>query len=77
VLSQVVVLEAGADAALAVSVLAGDFVSAEADLPPESLDLESLDFESPDFDSLDFDSPAEELLEELSDESLPELLFDA
>jgi hypothetical protein len=61
------VLEAGAVAALAVSVFAGDFVSAGADLLPESLD----------FESLDFDSPAEELFEELSDESLEELLFDA
>jgi hypothetical protein len=66
------VVEAGVVAALAVSVFAGDFVSAEADLPPESLDLES-----PVFESLDFDSLAEELFEELSDESLEELLFDA
>jgi hypothetical protein len=53
--------------ALAVSVFVAGFVSARADLLPESLD----------FESLDFDSPAEELFEELSDESLEELLFDA
>jgi hypothetical protein len=50
--------------ALAVSVFAGDFVSAGADLPPESLG-----FESPDFESLVDDSPV--------DGSLDELLFDA
>jgi hypothetical protein len=59
--------------ALAVSVFVAGFVSAGADLLPESLDLESPLLESPDFVSLAFDS----LLEELSDESLPELPFDA
>lgn len=60
-------LEAGVAAALVVSVFAGDLVSAGADLLPETLDLESLDF----------DSLLEESFEELSDELLPELLFDA
>jgi hypothetical protein len=48
---------------LAASVFAGDFVSAGAGLLPESAV-----FESPGFDSL---------VEELSDESLDELPFDA
>ena len=59
--------------ALAVSVFAGDFVSAGAGLLPESPVFESPDFESPAFDSL----AEESLLDELSDESLDELLFDA
>jgi hypothetical protein len=60
--TQELVLEEGAVLALAVSVFAGDFVSAGADLPSESVDLDSL---------------LKELPEELSDELLPELLFDA
>jgi hypothetical protein len=58
--------------ALAVSVFEGDLVSAGAGLLPESPVLES-----PVFESLVFDSLFEESLDELSDESLDELPFDA
>ncbi|MGB6727149.1 MAG: hypothetical protein WBE74_14690 [Terracidiphilus sp.] len=66
-------LDAGAAPALAVSVFVAGFVSAGADLPPESLVPESPFFESLDFESPVFDSLAEESFEELSDE----LPFDA
>ncbi|MGD0910683.1 MAG: hypothetical protein ABR928_02245 [Terracidiphilus sp.] len=56
------------DAALDVSVFAGDFVSVGAGLLPESPLLESLPPESLVFDSL---------LDEVSDVSLDELPFDA